>query len=327
VDAFRYFLLREVPFGLDGDFSKEAMTNRYNNDLANDLGNLLSRTLTMIQQYANDKIPPPGEVGTELQEIANGLSTKVENAMNELAFHRALTEICQLVERVNQYIEQSAPWKLAKEAAHRKQLEAVLYNTAESIRILSLYLYPFMPSTSEAIATQLGLNPKLLFTNGALKKESRWGRLKAGIKVSKGSALFPRIEKPLRKIQIPEEEKKSMQPSLTSQTTKAQIGIEEFTRLDLRVGKVLSAERVPGSEKLLKLIVDIGTEQRQVVAGVSKKYPPESLIGMKVIVVANLKPAHLMGVESQGMILAAGDKEVVALATFLEDVEPGTPIR
>lgn len=316
-DAFRYFLLREVPFGQDGNFTRDALIRRYNSDLANDLGNLVSRTLTMIQQYADGKIPPRGTSGEELEQISSGLESKVDSAMSELAFHRVLTEIWQLVERTNQYIEQSAPWKLAKEAAHQKRLESVLYNTAEATRVLSLYLYPFMPKTAEAMAVQLGLNPKLVFAKGAFKKEGRWGRLKTGSQINKGNALFPRIERADHKIQ----------PTPPPQSGKPQISIEDFARLDLRVGKVLSAERVPGSEKLLKLIVDIGGEQRQIVAGMAKRYSPEDLIHKKVIFVANLKPVRLMGVESQGMILAAGDKEVAALATFLEDVEPGTPIK
>lgn len=318
VDAFRYFLLREVPFGLDGDYSREAILNRFNNDLANDLGNLLSRTLTMIQQYANGQIPVPQGKGGRLKEIATALPDKVETAMNELGFHRALTDIWELVEETNKYIEQCAPWKLAKAPAQREKLKSVLYNAAEALRVLSLFLYPFMPRTAEDMATQLGLNAKLSFTSGALKKEGRWGRLKPGLKISSRKALFPRIERSSHSIQ-----KTEGGPGLGA---KEQIGIEDFTRLDLRVGKVLSAEPVPGSEKLLKLTVDIGSEQRQIVAGMAKKYLPEALINRKVIVVANLKPARLMGVESQGMILAAGDKEVLALATFLEDVKSGTPI-
>jgi methionyl-tRNA synthetase len=318
-DAFRYFVLREVPFGLDGDYSKEAMVNRFNNDLANDLGNLLSRTLTMIQQYANGKIPKPQRKGGILKEIASGLPQKVESALSELAFHRALTDIWQLVEQTNKYIEESAPWKLAKDPGQQDQLGTVLYTTAEALRILSLFLYPFIPQTCENIARQLGIRPNRLFTPEGLKREYRWGLLKTGTSISKGQALFPRIEKEDRKVQRKEGGK--------GLSAKEQIGIEDFSRIDLRVGTILSAQPIPGSEKLFKLKVDIGTEQRQIVAGIATKYTAESLINQKVIVLTNLKPARLMGVESQGMVLAAGDKEVVALATFLEAVDPGTPIR
>ena len=324
-DAFRYFLLREVPFGQDGNFSRDAFIQRYNSDLANDLGNLVSRTLTMIEQFGGGVIPKPSFAGShreeeEIKEIALGLFDPVEQAINRLEFHRALSEIWKLVDRANLYIEQMAPWSLAKRKQEREKLDTVLYTATEALRYIARYLAPFMPRTSEKIIRQLAIDsipPDAL--NDRSKFGSWGGSLPIGSPISKGQPLFPRTERS-------DQPAPKTIPGVQS-TTKTQIRIEDFARLDLRVGKILSVEKVPGSEKLLKLNVDIGGEQRQIVAGMAKRYSPEDLIHKKVIVLANLKPVRLMGVESQGMILAAGDKEVVALATFLEDVEPGTPIK
>jgi methionyl-tRNA synthetase len=224
------------------------------------------------------------------------------------------------VDRANLYIEQMAPWSLAKRKQEREKLDTVLYTATEALRYIARYLAPFMPRTSEKIIRQLAIDsipPDAL--NDRSKFGSWGGSLPIGSPISKGQPLFPRIERS-------DQPAPKTIPGVQS-TTKTQIRIEDFARLDLRVGKILSVEKVPGSEKLLKLNVDIGGEQRQIVAGMAKRYSPEDLIHKKVIVLANLKPVRLMGVESQGMILAAGDKEVAALATFLEDVEPGTPIK
>lgn len=316
-DAFRYFLLREVPFGQDGDFTRDALIRRYNSDLANDLGNLVSRTLTMIEQFTEGIIPQPSFEGShdqerEIMDIARGLYEPVEDAFNRLEFHHVLSRIWKLVDRANRYIEEMAPWDLAKKTRERKKLETVLYTAAEALRVIAIYLSPFMPNTTERIIHALGLDQ---FPTNALSTRVResvlGGAPLPGRRVQKGAALFPRFEKSRK----------------TGTLSPSQITIDEFTKLDLRVGQILAAEKVPGSEKLLKLNVDIGGEQRQIVAGMAKRYSPEDLIHKKVIVLANLKPVRLMGVESQGMILAAGDKEVAALATFLEDVEPGTPIK
>ena len=195
-DAFRYFLLREVPFGLDGNYSTAALTSRFNNDLANDLGNLASRILSMIHQYTQGKIPPASSGSEELQAIIAMLPARIETAMNALAFHEALTGIWQLVEKTNQYIDHSAPWKLAREPSQRPQLESVLYHCAEALRILSLYLFPFMPETAEALATRLGLIPDQCFARGALLQGTQWGVLQPGLQTTKGEALFPRIQTP-----------------------------------------------------------------------------------------------------------------------------------
>jgi len=323
-DAFRYFLLREVPFGQDGNFSREALIQRYNSDLANDLGNLVSRTLTMIEQFSDGIIPQaPFSRTADISNIIQGLRDSLEDVINRLEFHRALGEIWKLVDRINRYIEEMAPWNLAKKTRERERLETVLYTVAEALRFIAIYLSPFMPNTAKEIFHSLGLDPLPPDALSPQVRESALGGAPlAGKHIRKGSALFPRIEK---KSGVALQSSTIESASTTSKKSCA--SIEDFRKLDLRVGKVLSAERITGSEKLLKLIVDLGTEQRQVVAGMAKKYPPETLIHKKVIVVANLKPTRLMGVESQGMILAAGDKEVAALATFLEDVEPGTTIR
>ncbi len=329
-DAFRYFLLREVSFGTDGDYSQEALLNRYNSDLANDLGNLLSRTLNMIQQYAGGRIPSPSDETSGPKQAALEMPAKVEEAIQNLQFHRALAEIWKLVEEANRYIEESAPWKLAKDPDKKDQLDAVLYQCAETLRILSLYLYPFMPSTARRMVAQLGLNPARYFEPGALKQQGQWGNLAAGVEVQRGKGLFPRIDKKALQESTQKEDAqkaKMLSKSAPTQNAKGTIGIEDFAKLDLRVGKILSAEPIPDAKKLLKLMVDIGTEQRQVVAGIATRYTPEDLVGKKVILLTNLKPVKLRGVESQGMILAAGDKEVEALATFSDPVEPGTIIR
>ena len=359
-DAFRYFLLREVPFGQDGDFSQQAVISRINSDLANDLGNLLSRTLTLIERSTEGKIPNPALPNypeeIEVRKIALGLFENIENAFNAFQFHHALAEIWKLVDRTNLYLEQMAPWNLAKKEREKEKLATVLYTAAESLRHIARYLYPFMPNTAEVIYRQLGLGAMPL---DALKDGStseRWGgNLQIRSPINKEQSLFPRIitdttrglgfkksfeaklikgearvtEQPQTPTPIPSSSLTHTSIPAAAQVPLPQITIDEFMKIQLKTAKVLSAERVPKSEKLLKLQVSLGegTEQRQIVAGIGKKYEPEALIGKTIVIVANLKPAKLMGIESQGMVLAAGDSEVRGLITLLEDVEPGTKVK
>ncbi|GJL54478.1 MAG: methionine--tRNA ligase [Nitrospirales bacterium] len=347
VDAFRYFLLREVPFGQDGDYSQEALIGRNNSDLANGLGNLLSRTVTLIQRFASGQIPAPvrsteDEHDRELHAAAEALlQTTLPYHLNpeRLEFNRTLEAIWALVQLGNQYIDKTAPWVLAKDPANQERLQTVLYNAAETLRFLCLATAAFMPATAQNMNEQLGLS--LNFSHSLLAQKITWGELPVGTTVRKGQSLFPRIEATTRnkekhiveqkveavKRESKEGTKEEAHKDQANQTGEEQIAIEDFMKVKLKVGKVLEAERVPKSNKLLKLQVDLGSERRQIVAGIGKKYEPEELIGQTIVVVANLKPAKLMGVESQGMVLAAGGKEVLGLLTINEDTAPGSQVK
>lgn len=331
-DAFRYFLLREVPFGHDGDYSREALVGRINTDLANDLGNLLNRTLTMIERFAKGLVPQPHDetrVDNLLQHQASQLPDLIELHLGKLEFNKALEWVSNVIQVANQHIDKSAPWKLAKDAANQPLLQTALYDAAEALRIVALMLSPFMPHATEEISRQLG-------GTGTIP-DTQWGGLQPGTAIAKGKPLFPRIDttKPQGDSRVNQEQPigSSPQPQAAvtaapaSATPEPQISIDEFQKIQLKTALVLSAERVPKSEKLLKLKVDLGGEQRQIVAGIGKKYEPEHLIGKRIVIVANLKPAKLMGIESQGMVLAAGDKDVGGLVTVIEDVPPGTKVK
>jgi methionyl-tRNA synthetase len=327
-DAFRYFVLREVPFGLDGDYSTEAFITRFNTELANDLGNLLSRVLTMIGKYFDGDIPPSGPeqpVDRELRETAALVPGRIDEDLSALAFTRYLQDVWALVMRANRYVEENAPWTLAK-SKDMDRLGFVLYNLAESLRLIGLYVYPVMPSTSQKIWDSLGIEKKI--DSCLLNEESSWGKLTTGTTIQSGAQLFPRIdlkkntEKKMEKnetMQKPAPKPEGAGPEL--------IGIEDFMKVDLRVGNIVSAERVEKSEKLVKLKVDIGTETRQVVAGIGKSYMPEDLKGKAIVIVTNLKPAKLMGVESQGMLLAANNGDALAVVTFDREITPGTRVK
>jgi methionyl-tRNA synthetase len=328
-DAFRYFVLREVPFGLDGDFSIETFTTRFNTELANDLGNLLSRVLTMIGKYFDGKIPAAGvdlAFDRELRETSEAIPRKIEEDLGALAFTRYIHDVWTLVTRANRYVEENAPWTLAKNK-DLGRLGSVLYNLSESLRLIGLYLAPVMPSTSQKIWYALGLDREI--ASCRLLDESAWGRTNAGTAIKPGAQLFPRIDQKKnteKKMEKTSEEAQKPAPQPVSAVPE-QIGIEDFMKVDLRAGRIVTAERVEKSEKLVKLKVDIGAELRQVVAGIGKSYTPEELVGKSIVIVANLKPAKLMGVESQGMLLAATSGDLLAVATFDRETKPGSRVK
>lgn len=340
-DAFRYFLLREVPFGQDGDFSLQTFHSRYQAELANDLGNLVSRTLAMLGNFSNNTVPLSAvqtetELDRQLQHTASTLSETIADRLHRLEFHRALEAILGLVQMANQYIDKTAPWLLAKDPANTPRLHTVLFHLAETLRFLTFSLSPFMPHTAESMKSRLGLTKD--HSSSTTQDYPAWGSFTYSNPVSKGTSLFPKKDPPATGDKASQSsatltpspartqhKEMSATPSLPNDTKL--IGIDEFMKVQLKVGKVLEAERVPKSSKLLKLQVDIGTEHRQIVAGIGNKYEPENLIGKTIVVVANLKPAKLMGIESQGMVLAAGESDKLGLLSISEDLPPGTKIK
>ena len=309
LDAFRYFLLRDMVFGLDSDFSEEALVRRLNADLANDFGNLVSRSMTMAVNYFEGFLPAPGtleEADISLKDAALKVIEDYKDMMKEFAFHKALTTVWELIGRANKYIDTMKPWEMAK--SNRDRLGTVLNTITEVIRIVSVLLWPVMPQTAEKIQDQLGLGIVGLELDLASLKE--WGGVKQVRPMSKAPPLFPRVKRE-------KEEKVKEKMEL--------INLADFQRLDLRVGLIREAEPIPGSKKLLKLIVDIG-EERTIVAGLATDYQVDELRNKQVIVLANLKAVKLMGVESQGMILAAEDEGKVYLLVPDKESKPGSII-
>lgn len=335
LDATRYFLLRELPFGSDGVFSPESFIERTNFDLANDLGNLLNRTVSMINKYFDGVIPSTDIEETQfdatLIDFAKQVRIKYEESMEKMQFSVVLSEVWSLVSRTNKYIDETQPWVLAKDEADSKKLGAVMQNLAESLRHIAVMLQPFMTSAPKKIAEQLGLNDELL----SWESISTFGNvIPHNTKVvEKGTPIFPRLEKEEEVAYIREQMQGSVkqpEPEAAPAVEKEdvpEISIDDFMKVDLRVATVTACEPVPKADKLLKLQVDLGYEQRQVVSGIAKFYTPEQLIGQKVIVVANLKPVKLRGELSQGMILAGSHGDVLTLATVDPKLENGAKVK
>ena len=317
IESFRYFLMREMSFGLDADFNEKALIQRINADLANDLGNLVSRTLTMAHKYFKGLVPDISKIDTKddmIKVAAENVVNAYHEHMNNFAFNKALAAIWELISHMNRYIDSSAPWELAKKEESIDELSVVIYNLLEGLRMVAGLIYPVMPETSQKILALLKqkMRESEMFT---------WGNLPYGILLEKSQTLFPRIDTKSKK-----ESKKSKKPEKKLTNLKPEIDFETFQKIDFRIGTVIEAEKVAESKKLLKLRVDIG-EIRTIVAGISKHYEPNDIVGKQVIVAANLKPATLMGITSEGMVLAAVKKKKCSVLVPDQPVPTGTPVQ
>lgn len=330
VDAIRYFLLREIAFGQDGNFNNEALIQRINSDLANDLGNLVSRTVGMIQKYFDGTLPEaqePTEFDGDLVETARNVVPKVEAAMDKMMFSDALIELWNLIRRTNKYIDETQPWILIKEESKHAMLANALYHVAESIRIISVLLQPFMPNTPALIWKQLGIE------DGTWDSAKEWGKLPKTLSVQKGNVIFPRIDMKKELEELEAAIKASQATSIANQDKKeekeekAEISIDDFFKVQLKVGEIIASEKVKKSDKLLRNEVKIGDEVRVIFSGISKWYTPEEMVGKKVVVAYNLKPRKMMGEMSYGMLLCADDgADKLSLLTLDKDIPSGADI-
>jgi methionyl-tRNA synthetase len=353
-DALRYYLMREVVFGQDGNFSRDALITRYNADLANGIGNLCSRTLTMIENYCGGVIPEPTPAPQRLFEVTSGaFHGMIRHSYENFEFSEALTQIWGLVAVADKFLAHEKPWTMAEDLAQKARLEQILYSVAESVRVLSILAHPVIPEATQKIWEQLGQAGKI---EDQRIDKVEWGALKGGTRIGKIEAVFPRAEKKLILEKIEAMENEIRNPGSTSAPAGAteadvpkpsagpaetaapvagpalpdgKISIDDFAKIELKVGLVKSAERVEKADKLLKLLVDIGDEVRQVLAGIAMGYAPEELVGRKVVIVTNLAPRKMRGLESNGMLLAAsaGPDGKPVLCTFAEDIPVGSKVK
>ncbi len=335
VDAIRYFLMREIAFGQDGNFSRRALMERINSDLANDLGNLLHRTLAMLQKYKSGVIPAPG-ASTQLDEEIIQLSAQtvkeVRAQIEAYQLNTAVATIWRFIGRMNKYVDETEPWALAKDPEQAERLNTVLYNFFEALRVVALLIKSFMPETAEKMWQQLGIDEPIAEQSTAALT---WGLLKPQLQTQKGEPLFPRLdldaetEAPAAPPKVEQAQKaaKKVESKPNADEGAGLIDISQFAQVELKVAEVLSAAPVEGADKLLKLQVDLGGEERQIVAGIAQHYQPDELVGKKIVVVANLKPAKLRGEVSQGMLLAASQGKKLSLITVERDVPVGSKVK